>query len=243
MKKESLEVLLAQGLSVEKIARRFGKDASTISYWMGKYGLEAVNREKHAAKGGIDEQRLSALVTAGMTIAEIAAEVALSKGTVRYWLRAYGLRTTNLPGARAGGVARAARDAGELTVTLACAHHGEAEFYLEGRGSYRCKRCRVDAVARRRRRVKAILIAEAGGGCVICGYNRHPRSLAFHHLDPLEKRLEINAKGIAVSLERLRAEARKCVLLCANCHAEVEDGVATLPLQFRPELPNKSLSP
>jgi hypothetical protein len=78
---------------------------------------------------------------------------------------------------------------------------------------------------------------------VICGYNRHPRSLAFHHLDPHQKRLEINAKGIAVSLERLRAEARKCVLLCANCHAEVEDGVATLPLQFRPELPNKSLSP
>ena len=26
------------------------------------------------------------------------------------------------------------------------------------------------------------------------------------------------------SLERLREEAGKCVLLCANCHAEVESG-------------------
>jgi transposase len=49
MKRESLEVLLGQGLSVEKIAKRFGKDPSTISYWMGKYGLQAVNRDKHVA--------------------------------------------------------------------------------------------------------------------------------------------------------------------------------------------------
>jgi transposase len=54
MDKESLELLLDQGLSVEKVAKRFGKDPSTISYWMGKYGLHAVNRETHAAKGGIE---------------------------------------------------------------------------------------------------------------------------------------------------------------------------------------------
>ncbi len=29
-------------------------------------------------------------------------------------------------------------------------------------------------------------------------------------------------------VERLRAEAGKCVLLCSNCHAEVEGGVASL---------------
>ncbi|HVP02814.1 MAG TPA: hypothetical protein VMT10_09610 [Solirubrobacteraceae bacterium] len=27
----------------------------------------------------------------------------------------------------------------------------------------------------------------------------------------------------------MRAEARKCVLLCANCHAEVEAGETALP--------------
>jgi hypothetical protein len=30
-----------------------------------------------------------------------------------------------------------------------------------------------------------------------------------------------------MALERLRAEARKCVLLCANCHAEVEAGMVS----------------
>jgi hypothetical protein len=33
---------------------------------------------------------------------------------------------------------------------------------------------------------------------------------------------------VARSLERCREEARKCVLLCANCHAEVEGGIATV---------------
>jgi hypothetical protein len=31
-----------------------------------------------------------------------------------------------------------------------------------------------------------------------------------------------------MALEAARAEAAKCVLLCANCHAEVEAGVATV---------------
>lgn len=75
MERESLGELLGQGLSVEKIAQRFGKHPSTVSYWMEKHGLTAVNREKHAAKGGIERQRLEALVDAGSTIAQIASEL------------------------------------------------------------------------------------------------------------------------------------------------------------------------
>jgi hypothetical protein len=56
------------------------------------------------------------------------------------------------------------------------------------------------------------------------------RALHFHHVDPSQKRIAINAKGVALALETLRAEARKCVLLCSNCHAEVEDGVRSLPV-------------
>jgi hypothetical protein len=40
----------------------------------------------------------------------------------------------------------------------------------------------------------------------------------------------VSARGIAYSLETLRMEARKCVLLCSNCHAEVENGLATVSL-------------
>jgi hypothetical protein len=85
-------------------------------------------------------------------------------------------------------------------------------------------------VTRRRQKVKEILVREAGGHCVLCGYDRYVGALGFHHLDPATKRFSLSDLGIARSLDRARAEARKCALLCANCHAEVEAGVARVPL-------------
>lgn len=228
----SLELLLAQGDSIEKIARRFGKQPATISYWVRKHGLESPYRAKHAAKGGIERARLEALVERGATIAEIAADVASSKATVRYWLKRYGLRTKNGRGPKASE-ARLAKEAGLLITTRSCNRHGETDFLLEGRGYYRCMKCRSDAVSRRRRKVKEILVREAGGCCAICGYDRCFGALEFHHLDPSEKRLEINAKGVSLAIKTLRAEAEKCVLLCANCHVEVERGITLLPATVR----------
>src|SRR6185437_3362115 len=66
MDRGSLALLLAQGVSVEEIGRRFNRHPSTIAYWMAKFGLEAPNRDKHAAKGGIERERLEELVAAGM---------------------------------------------------------------------------------------------------------------------------------------------------------------------------------
>lgn len=231
MDKQSLQLLLGQGVSIERIAKRFDKDPSTVSYWVNKHGLESPYAGKHAAKGGLEREQLEELVAAGMTIAEIAGEVGRSKGTVRHWLGRHGLATRNGRGRRARA-AQAAKDAGLVEVTMTCFHHGDTEFYLEGRGYYRCKRCRSEAVTRRRRRVKEILVAEAGGRCRLCGYDRCVAALEFHHLDPAEKRLGVSYGGLAHALKTLREEASKCVLLCANCHAEVEHGVAILPLEF-----------
>ena len=86
-------------------------------------------------------------------------------------------------------------------------------------------------MTRRRRSVKATLVAEAGGRCAICGYDRCQAALAFHHLDPTEKRMVVSAQGMGVGIDTLRTEARKCVLLCHNCHAEVESGASLLPIQ------------
>jgi transposase len=226
MDRESLRVLLAQGESVERIAKRFGKHPSTIAYWMAKHGLEAVNRERHAARGPVDRERLMALVEAGKTIAEMAAELERSKTTIRHWLKRHGLKTRNAVGRRSD--VSGAKAAGLLVVTRDCSEHGATEFVLDRDGRYRCRRCRSDAVTRRRRRVKLLLVSEAGGACVACGYDRHPAALQFHHLDPAQKRMVVSAQGFGVGLDTLRAEARKCVLLCANCHAEVECGALRL---------------
>jgi transposase len=230
MDRASLEQLLNRGLSLAEIGRRFGRHESTVAYWVELHGLEAVNRAKHAGRGALSREVLERLVESGASIAEIAEAVGRSKATVRHWLSRFGLNTLNGRGRRSSSRARSAKDAGLATMTMTCPRHGKTEFWLEGRGYYRCKRCRSAAVARRRRKVKAILVREAGGSCRICGYGRSMRALHFHHLDPSKKRLEINAKGIAVSLEKLRAEAQKCVLLCSNCHAEVEDGMACIPV-------------
>ena len=223
---ESLEVLLARGLSVEEIGRRFGRHPSTVSYWMKKYGLVANHADRHAARGPIARERLEELVDAGMSISEIALAVDRSKATVRHWLARFGLRTLH---AQARREFRRAKDAGLATVMMRCRRHGETEFGIEGRGYYRCKRCRSESVVRHRRQVKRDLVAEAGGRCALCGYSRYVGALEFHHLDPTQKRLSISENGATLSIDAVRHEARKCLLLCSNCHAEIEGGVTRLP--------------
>jgi ribosomal protein L30E len=45
----------------------------------------------------------------------------------------------------------------------------------------------------------------------------------------VQKRIEINSSGATPSLAALRLEAAKCVVLCSNCRAEVETGIASIP--------------
>ena len=111
---------------------------------------------------------------------------------------------------------------------MTCARHGATRFRLDPRGTYRCKRCAQERVAERRRKVKRILVAEAGGRCQMCGYDRCVAALQFHHLDPRGKSFALSHQGATRGLEKAREEARKCVLLCANCHAEVEAGHLSL---------------
>lgn len=229
MDRASLEQLLGQGLSLAEIGRRFGRHEATVSYWVKKHGLEAANRTKHMSRGGIAREELEALVGADMSIAQIAEAVGRSKATVRHWLIRYGMKTGGGSGRRPSEQAQAAKQAGLATVTMHCTLHGDTGFCLSARGYYRCKRCRSEAVARRRRKMKTILVEEAGGACCICGYRRTMRALHFHHVEPSLKRHELNARGVALALDSLRAEAQKCVLLCSNCHAEVEDGLVSVP--------------
>lgn len=220
MYREELESLLAEGLSLEQIARRVDRDASTVGYWVRKHGLRAVNRDRHASRGGITRERLERLIAEGLTQREMGARLGLSQGTIRHWLTRYGLRTLRRRSPTP--------DRRPQYLWRRCLRHGWSDFVQSG-GRYRCVRCRSEAVARRRRRVKQILVAEAGGRCEICGYDRSFVALHFHHLDPAEKRFSVSYNGATIAIDRLRRETAKCALVCANCHAEVEAGLAKLP--------------
>lgn len=221
MDREWLAAQLEAGRSLESIAREVGRAPSTVAYWANKHGLTSNHAERHASRGGIARSELEALVDAGLSIRDIAALRGVSAATVRHWLRRHALRTR---------LAAPRGDDGKASsVVWQCRVHGWTRFHRISDGRIRCAACNKDAVVRRRRRVKALLVAENGGCCVLCGFDRYAGALQFHHRDPSVKSFEIGGRGLTRSIDALRDEARKCVLLCANCHAMVEAGVATLP--------------
>jgi len=114
-----------------------------------------------------------------------------------------------------------------------CRRHGKTEFALYSAGAnkprrWRCKRCVGEAVTRRKQKIKALLVEEAGGCCAVCGYDRTVVNLHFHHVDPAEKSFNLSM-STTKSLARYRAELQKCVLVCANCHGEIEAGLLMGP--------------
>ena len=75
---------------------------------------------------------------------------------------------------------------------------------------------------------KKRLVSLFGGECVACGYSKYVGALDFHHKNPSTKSFALSVKGLCYSWDTILTEARKCVLLCKNCHAEVENKVRTL---------------
>lgn len=79
---------------------------------------------------------------------------------------------------------------------------------------------------------KRDLISLFDGKCCICGFNAFQEALEFHHIDPSKKSFALTDSNAATkSLEKQLDEARKCVLLCANCHRGVHSGYYELPLE------------
>jgi transcription elongation factor Elf1 len=59
---------------------------------------------------------------------------------------------------------------------------------------------------------------KAENGCSECGYKKNLAALHFHHLDSAMKELQISSSQ---GLPRIKKEMEKCIILCANCHAEI----------------------
>lgn len=68
---------------------------------------------------------------------------------------------------------------------------------------------------------KALLVKyKQEKACEKCG-EKHPACLQFHHRVPAEKKNEVSAMMTSYIWERVLEEIKKCMLICANCHAKI----------------------
>lgn len=108
-----------------------------------------------------------------------------------------------------------------------CKKHGLTKHKLLSGGKNRpkkwtCVKCLRSRQMARRKNNKIILVKEHGGKCKICGYDKIPQVLDFHHIDPSQKDARVSFVVQQKSMATARLEASKCILLCKNCHAEIE---------------------
>ena len=82
----------------------------------------------------------------------------------------------------------------------------------------------------RTRKGKLLIMSELfDSKCSRCGFSEDPKTgkiepelFDFHHRDPSKKEFEIGQK-LKCNIDRCIEEAKKCDLLCANCHRVIED--------------------
>ncbi len=61
-----------------------------------------------------------------------------------------------------------------------------------------------------------------GGKCSRCGYAVNLAALQFHHVSRVGKAFQLDLRHLSNrNWQVILEESRKCILLCANCHAEI----------------------
>ena len=76
-----------------------------------------------------------------------------------------------------------------------------------------------------RKRIKIALVESFDHKCAYCGLEDEPVLYDFHHINPSEKKFGIGACANTHSRAEAWEEAQKCVMLCANCHRRIENGL------------------
>jgi len=88
-----------------------------------------------------------------------------------------------------------------------------------------CYVCRpITSEISERKRRKELLVKMLGGHCIRCGYSKCIEALSFHHKNQSEKSFDISHNGgILNDWDMVVKEAKKCELLCLNCHSETHN--------------------
>ena len=146
---------------LDRVDRPRGRQAPVDRRLLGRQArpdLQPRAAPRATRRGQRDE--LAAMLAEGLSIRAMAERLDRSYTGVRHWLARHGLQT---PRAARLAETAAARAAGAATVEAMCPVHGVTQFVRRGADGFRCRLCRMEAVDRRRREIKQILVAEAGG--------------------------------------------------------------------------------
>ncbi len=76
--------------------------------------------------------------------------------------------------------------------------------------------------------MKKKLVDLKGGVCQICGYSKCLVALDFHHIEESAKEFELSQRDLTRAWEKIIEEAKKCLLVCANCHREIHARIIVL---------------
>ena len=165
------------------------------------------------------KEQLQKLALEGLSSYKIAKILGKSQTTIRYWLKKFNIKTNPRQAQKVSNTPN-----GLMKKCPQCLETKELnkEFYVRKDGRFHswCKICNGNNVIERQRKIKQQCLEYKGNKCVYCGYNRCQAALDFHHLDPLQKDIDLSKKSLA-SFETLKPELDKCILLCSNCHREL----------------------
>jgi hypothetical protein len=100
-------------------------------------------------------------------------------------------------------------------------------YYFSRKGGCTRQRCAACQVNRHKKKRKAAAIEYKGGKCQLCGYVKCTRALVFHHIDDATKEFSIGGSHTR-SWDSIKVELDQCALFCANCHAEVHEGLVSI---------------
>lgn len=83
------------------------------------------------------------------------------------------------------------------------------------------KKSSSQAVVDYRRRIKIALVQSCGGRCGICNLVFPTYIFEFHHINPKDKKFSLSG-GPTIGKDKIANEAKKCIMVCANCHRLIE---------------------
>lgn len=86
-----------------------------------------------------------------------------------------------------------------------------------------CYDCMPQGVQLQRSGFLDLLRKQRGGKCQRCGYSAYLGALDFHHIEQQNKDFTIGNRDFR--LAECIEESKKCVLICANCHREIHNGL------------------